>query len=350
MKRISLVLLAIIAIGFTSCKKDPVVKGDFENGIFVVNEGNFGQGNASLSFIKADYSSVAINIFNNTNSEALGDQAQSGTISGDNLYTVVTGSNKIEVADRYTMKKVVTIGNGLTNPRYMEPINETTGLVSCWGDTSDDTDDYLAIVNLNSNTVTGTIPVDLGPEKIIKSDDYLFVAHKGAWGTNNKVSVYDLVLNQVTNTIDVGDRPNSMAISGNFLWVLCSGEPSWTGSETAGQLYKIDMSNNFNIVSTFDFATTEHPNYLNIDGDNLYYFLNGEVYKMNTNDSNLPTSSFITYAGVYNMETNDGKLYISDAKNYTSEGEVVIFDLSNGQEVARKQVGIIPGDIVFNLD
>ncbi len=350
MKRINLLVLALIVFGLASCKKDPVVKGEFEDGIFVVNEGNFGQGNASLSFIPAGNNHAEINIFKNANNQALGDQAQSIALSGDNAYIVVTGSNKVEVADRYSMKKQATIGNGLQTPRYFEPINATTALVSCWGDTSDSTDDYLAIVNMNSNTVTGTIPVDLGPEKMLKSDDYLFVAHKGAWGTNNKVTVYDLVLNHIKQTITVGDRPNSMVVSGNFLWVLCSGEPSWTGAETAGQLYKIDMNNNFAVSQTFDFATTEHPNFLSIDGNNLFYFLNGKIYKMDTSANALPTSEFITYQGVYNMEANAGKLYISDAKNYTSEGEVVVFDAASGQEVARNTVGIIPGDIAFGLE
>jgi len=352
MKRINLLLLLTLLLGITACEKVPVhiEKGDFAEGIFIVNEGQFGHGNASMSFTDKNVSTIENEIYKRVNNLDLGDQAQSIGFSDDKAYIVVTGSNKIEVTEANTMEKIVTIASDLTNPRYFETINFATALVTCWGDPTDETDDYLAIVNTNSNVVTGRIPVALGPEKMVKNEDYLFIAHKGAWGTNNKVSVYDLVLHQITNTITVGDRPNSMVIKDDYLWVLCSGEPSWTGTETAGQLFKIDLNDNFNIVATFDFATTEHPNFLTGDGDNLYYYLDGKVYQMDKDATSLPTGEFLTYNGAYNMEAYDGKLYITDALDYQQEGKITAFDLDNGQQIGQQTAGLIPGDIGFHLD
>ena len=360
MKKINYLLLLLLSgLLFTACEKDEIKEepGAFADGIFVVNEGNYGQGNASLSFVNADVTSVENNIYNAVNDLALGDQAQSVGFSGENAYIVVSASQKIEVVNRETMELQVTISSGLENPRYFEEISSATALVTCWGDTNDETDDYLAIVNTTTNKVTGQIPVALGPEKMLKNDDYLFIAHQGAWGTNNKVSVYDLVLNQITQVIEVGDRPNSMVIKDNYLWVLCGGEPAWTGAETAGQLYKIDMNDNFNIVQTFDFDTTQHPAFLSLDGDNLFYYFDdssygttGIVYKMNVNDNALPSTSFFACFMPYNMEAYDGKLYLTDAKDFVQEGEIVAFDVTNGQETGRKTVGIIPGDLGFNFE
>ncbi len=353
MKKINLLLLFSLFVGLTACEKTKIDEntGAFDKGIFVVNEGQFMHGNASLSFTDEKLSQVENDIYKSVNHVDLGDQAQSIGFAGDNAYIVVTGSNKIEVTKANTMEKVVTIASGLTNPRYFETISSSTALVSCWGDPSVTTDDYLAIVNTNSNEVTGQIPVELGPEKMVKNTDYLFVAHQGAWGTNHKVSVYDLILKQITNVITVGDRPNSMVIKGNFLWVLCGGEPSWTGNETAGQLYKIDINNNFNVVATYDFAVTEHPKFLNLDGDNLYYYLNQKVYKMPVTATTLPTGEFLTYSGnAYNMETYKGKLYITDALDYQQEGTLTGFDLSNGQVIGTQSVGLIPGDLGFHFN
>jgi len=359
MKKINYLLLLLLSgMLFTACEKEEIKEepGAYADGIIIVNEGNMGQGNASLSFTDADVSSVQNEIFKEVNNLDLGDQAQSISFDGDNAYIVVTNSNKIEVVDRYTMEKKVTISSGLEKPRYFETVDSSTALVSCWGDTMDETDDYLAIIDTRGYTVTGEIPVTLGPEKMVKNDDYLFIAHQGAWGTNNKVSVYDLVLKQITQEIVVGDRPNSMVIKDNYLWVLCSGEPSWAGTETAGQLYKIDINNNFNIVQTFDFETTQHPRLLSLDGDNLYYYIDGptfgfgDVYKMNINDTALPASNFFDSFMPYNMEAHDGKLYLTDAKDFAQEGDIVVFDAHNGTEIARQTVGIIPGDIGFNFD
>ena len=352
MRKINLLLLFVLLIGFTACEKDTpeTPTGDYAEGVFVVNEGQFMHGNASLSFTDKNVSKIENGIYKAVNNLDLGDQAQSMGFAGDNAYIVVSGSNKIEVADADTMEKVATISSGLETPRYFENINSATALVTCWGDTSDATDDYLAIVNTNSNEVTGSIPVALGPEKMVKNDDYLFIAHKGAWGTNNKVSVYDLVLKSITNTITVGDRPNSMVIKDGYLWVLCSGEPSWSGAETAGQLYKIDIDNNFAIAASFDFATTEHPNFLSLDDDNLFYFLNGKVYKMDKDATALPTSEFFSYAGVYNMEANDGIIYITDAIDYQQEGKILAFDAEDAHQIGSQTAGLIPGDIAFHLD
>ncbi len=357
MKKINyLILLLTLTMFVTSCEKDEIKTetGAFSEGIYIVNEGNFGQGNAGISYASGDLSKIENGIYNAVNNSALGDQAQSIGFSGENAYIVVTASHKIEVVDKNTMERKETISSGLNNPRYFEPINDNTALVSCWGDPSDETDDYLAIINLNSNTVTGQIPVGLGPEKMVKNNHYLFIAHKGAWGTNNIISVYDLVLKQITTTITVGDRPNSMAVKDNYLWVLCSGEPSWTGNETAGQLYQININNNFDTEQIYDFSTTEHPNFLCMDDDQLFYYLNGKVYKTNTGTSNISPVELFTYQsnyyGAYNMEAYDGKLYITDAADYTQEGEISCYKTSDGSEIARKTVGIIPGDIGFNFE
>ena len=352
MKQINLLLVITLIISFSACKKDKPIEteGKFASGIFIINEGNYTQGNASVSYINKDFSKVSNDIYQNTNNTALGDQAQSIGFSNDKAYIVVTGSNKIEVADAETMGKIATIATGLYNPRYFESINEHTALVTCWGDTSDDTDDYLAIVNTDTNQVTGQISVALGPEKMVKNDDYLFVAHQGAYTTNNKVSVYDLILKQIVNVITVGDRPNSMVIKDNYLWVLCGGEPDWTSAETAGQLYKINIDDNFNIEETFDFATTQHPSFLNLSGNNLFYYLDNKVYSMTTGDATLPATEFMTYSGMaYNMEAYDGKLYITDALDYQQEGKVSVYDISDGHLIGQQTVGIIPGDIGFHL-
>ncbi|HFX18048.1 MAG TPA: YncE family protein, partial [Flavobacteriales bacterium] len=176
-----LLLLAIIGVGLTSCEKktSTIAKGEYENGIFIVNEGQFGHGNASISFTDENASTIENEIYKSVNDVALGDQAQSIGFNGDKAYIVVTGSNKIEVTNANTMERLVTISSGLTNPRYFETISANTALVSCWGDPLDATDDYLAIINTSSDAVSNTIPVALGPEKMVKNDDYLFVAHQG---------------------------------------------------------------------------------------------------------------------------------------------------------------------------
>jgi hypothetical protein len=352
MKKNQLFILAVLIIGLLqSCKKTTptTTTGKYEEGIFVVNEGNFTQGNASLSFIDEELKNIENNVFYNVNNVHLGDQAQSIAFLDDKVYIVVTGSNKIEVAKESDLERLGTIASDLTSPRYAVEIPGDKAIVTCWGNPSDATDDYLAVIDTKRDVVMTTIPVELGPEQIEKTDNYLFIAHKGAWGTNNLVSVVSLSSLSVIKTISVGDRPNSLVHKDNYLWVLSGGEPSWTQNETGGKLSKIDL-NDLTVVQEFDFAQNEHPEHLSLDDDYLYYNIGNKVYKMDKDDTALPSAHYMEYAngGIYNMETNDGLLFITDAKDYQQEGSVLIYDLSNNSLVKDFTAGIIPGDIGFN--
>ncbi len=348
----NLLLVGLIALSILqSCKKKTTTTdtlGKYEEGVYVVNEGNFGQGNASLSFVDKDLETIENDVFYKVNNVHLGDQAQSVAFVDEKVYLVVTGSNKIEVADKKDLKRKATIATDLENPRYAQEIPGNRAIVSCWGDPTDATDDYLAVVNAINDVVYTKIPVELGPEKLCQTEAYLFVAHKGAWGTNHIVSVVDLTSFNVIKTIDVGDRPNSMVLNDDNLWVLSSGEPDWTGNETGGKLTKIDLSD-LSIVNTIDFPTTSHPDHLSEDDDDLYYNIGNSIYKIGNNTTTLPSSSFLEYdgIGIYNMEINDGLLFVTDAKDYQQEGNVVIYDITNKNKIKTFTAGIIPGDLGF---
>lgn len=347
-----LVLTFAIGLFFTSCSNDddntPILpKGDYENGILISHEGNFGQGNASVSFVSFDLNTVENDVFNNVNGELLGDTAQSIAFNGDLAYIVLNVSNKIEIVNRYTFESVATINTGLNNPRFIAFFNGK-GYVTNWGDGSNAADDYVAIIDLATNTLeTSTISVEEGPEEIIASGSSIYVAHQGGFGQNNKVSVINGATNTVSTTITVGDVPNSLQLdnSGN-LWVLCGGTPAWTGSETGGQLFKVNTTDNTSI--SMDFAETEHPNFLAFENGNLYFYLGGNVHKMVSTSSTLPTSAEITGLSFYNMTVNNGILYGTDAKDFTSEGSLTSFDLSTNTEINSATVNIIPGGIYFN--
>jgi len=226
-------------------------------------------------------------------------------------------------------------------------VSPTKGYVSCWGNAYDETDDYIAIIDLTANTVSGTIPVVLGPEKMTVVDGTVYVAHQGAYGQNNVVSVINN--DAISSTITVGDVPNSIvADNAGMVWVLCGGKPAWTGSETIASLYKINSATNTEVVH-FDFAAGMHPSHLALDKpvDEMYYALNGGVYKINTDATMLPSTAI--FAGnYYNMAVHNRTLYATDAGDYASEGELNIIDLSNTTSRSTIATGIIPGDVNFN--
>lgn len=351
MKQITNAFLLVISLLFlTSCSEDdndPVLPlGDFEKGYFVTNEGPFSNGTGTLTFI-GDDGMVMQNAYKSVNGEDLGNIVQSMTMANNNAYIVVNNSNKVVVANRYTLEKITTIeGDDIQNPRYFAALGNT-GYLSNWGDPFDPNDDFIAVINLITNEVISTIGVGEGPEDLLMANSNLFVNLQGGYAQNNKVAVINTVNNTLQTTITVGDVPNSLVADGTGnIWVLCGGKPEWTGVETPGSLYKINSSN-FSSTS-IPFETAAHPNHLLMEGQNLYYHLNGKVYKMDVKTNELPVQEIMGWDGFYYaMKAHNGQIYATDAGNFSSEGTLKVFNSSSGALLETRITGIIPGDIVF---
>jgi major membrane immunogen (membrane-anchored lipoprotein) len=348
MKKI--IFMCFTALLIVACSSDDdntqseYVPAAFAKGILITNEGPFNNGSGTITYVSDDYSTVAQNIYRNVNGSALGNIVQSMGFNGDNAYIVVSNSQKIVIANRYTFESVDSITTGLDNPRYFVSVSGNKGYVSNWGDPNNNADDYVAVLDLRNNSISATIPVSFGPERILAANNKVYVAHQGGYGQNNLISV--ISGNSVESTITVGDVPNSMVVSGNNLYVLCGGNPSYTGAETAGSLVKVDIATG-QVSQTFSFGSTEHPSSLTLDGTNLFYNLDGKVYKVDTTSISLPGADIID-GNFYTLQAKEGKLYAADAKDFASKGSLVIYDLSNNQQIQDFQTGIVPGGIYFN--
>src|SRR5690625_5323909 len=69
MRRLHLLLFALVALLFASCSSDDdyveevEIVGDYTYGMFVLNEGNFNAGNTEISFIDDMFTGVTNNIY-----------------------------------------------------------------------------------------------------------------------------------------------------------------------------------------------------------------------------------------------------------------------------------------------
>ena len=356
MKFSKLILTALLGSFFLfSCTDDdnggnPL--GDYDNGVLILNQGGFGNGNASVSYLSEDMNTFQNNIFSLVNpSIILGDTAQDIGFYNDLAYIVLNASNKIEVVNRYTMVHIATISTGLSNPRYIAFANGK-GYVTNWGNGTNANDDFIAVLNLSDNSVASTISVAEGPEKIIEEDNKLYVAHSGGFNYGNTISVINTSTNTVATTITVGDVPNSLEEENGILYVLCGGKSAWSGAESAGKLVKINLSTN-TVSGSIDFAeTTDHPSNLVIENNRLFYTLDSDIFRMNLSATTLPTEAlFSTTAqgvyGVYSFAVENNKIYVGDALDYSSNGKVYVYSLT-GALLSSKTVGVIPAGFYFN--
>ncbi|MDR5590069.1 YncE family protein [Christiangramia sp. SM2212] len=333
----------------TDCCPMPEPEADFASGIFVLNEGNFGSANSSVSFINEESGEKQVQIFKNKNGFDLGDTAQSIELHENLAIIVVNVSNKLEIVDRYTFESLGTIETNLLNPRYAEVVGKNL-YVTNWGNGVDSADDFVSVFDLTDYSFIQSIPVAEGPEKLITANNKIYVAHKGGYSFNNQISVLDAASNSVTAELEVGFLPNSMLVSGSDLWVLYSGKPSYAETETAGGLSRIDISSD-KVMESMSFSENSvHPENLSTNGSDVFFTIGKSLYKYSIGGE-LPVSaefSFEEAAVLYGFAMNNEKIYVASPNaDFTGDGNLYIYGL-DGSLLDQYSTGINPNGVYFN--
>lgn len=318
--------LAFSGLLLASCepKHDPVTptppSGTGTN-VYVINEGALNKSTASVTLLNKTTKAVTADIFLATNGRALGDVAQSMTIYNNYGYLVVNNSNKIEVVTLPDFKSVATI-NGLVQPRYMVTAG-TKGYVTEWLSA---TAGRVSVIDLTTNTITGTIPTGRNPEKLVYSNGTIYVPDSD----ENTVDIIDASRDNVTGAVLVADGPSSLVADKNDnVWILCGGITRYGGapnypvlSSTPGALFRMKSGGLPVPQVRLPFATGDSPSKLRISpaGDQLYYTLNGSEYRMDVTATALPTTPLIrrnfsklTAFYGFDIDPKDNTLYVLDA-------------------------------------
>lgn len=343
-KLIYLVAVFTLLISCNDSDDSPSLgNGNYYNSIWILNEGNFTKGNSTISVLKNG--EIENRVFANKNNSNLGDTAQSLDFDRDFAYIVVNHSNKIEVVNRYTFESVRTITDDLQNPRYIT-ISDGYAYVTNWGDGSNPNDDYVAVIDLR-NYSSSKIPVAFGPEAILEEDGKIFVAHKGGFSQNNIITVIDENTKRVIKTIEVGDMPDSMVEEDGYLYVLSNGKPAYTNAETNGAIHKID-TRDLTVKYSVPFLGNKHPKFLREDDGKMYFILDKSIYNLRDSGVGLNYTKLFDFTeSAYGFNVEDDRFYISDGKEFTSNGSIYIHN-SNGQVLNEYSVGVGPNGFYWN--
>ena len=350
-------LLAFLFTGtifLSGCEDETTISHplpDNLNGTFVINEGAFMQGNGSITFISSDSATVTPDIYSTVNNVPLGDVVQSMGIYNGYGYIAVNNSQKLVVVDMVDFKRKASITIG--SPRFFKAIHTAKGYVSDWSDST------IKIINLQTNTVTGSIKCGNGPEQMALWGEKLFVCNSGGFGTDSTITVVHIPGDTVITTLTVGTNPTSiLRDAGNRIWILCSGTlgPDFTpntGDDIGGKLIQIDQSSHA-VLKSFDFAQGEHPVKMQLDGtgQNLYFLLGnsnytGSIYRMNVGDNQLPAAALVNRE-FYGLGIHSGNNTIyAGVPSFALDSYIHRYNL-NGGFIDSVKVGIGPNGFAFN--
>jgi YVTN family beta-propeller protein len=181
---------------FSACDKAPktpditIIPDSISGGVFIVNEGNYMQGNAELGFINEGLKQRFDNVFVAANKRNLGDVFQSMNIINNEAYLVINSSGKIEIINPNTFKSIGTI-SGLRSPRYLTQISNNKAYVS------DLYDNNIFVIDLQSKQVVKKIPIKGWTEEMLSLNGYTYVTNV----RSSKIMVIDEFTDEIIDSI-----------------------------------------------------------------------------------------------------------------------------------------------------
>ncbi len=336
---------------FQACKKDNDTDSeilDYKNCVFISNEGPFNSGTGTISAKSFDSGEVEHEIFQKVNGRPLGNIVQSIEVYNDLAYIVVNNMNRVEVVEANTFKSIATIDD-IVLPRYFLGITDNKGYISSWNN-------VVVVIDLNTNSVIKQITTAMGPEKMIKVNNKVFVLNQGGFSIDSVLTIIDCKADTVFENRIIGEKPTGIQLDKyNNLWVMCSGK-GWNGepdtSNTPGKLICID-TDDYSLKKEFIFSSTEmHPEELiiNSEADVLFYNYPDGIFRMEITDDFLPESPFIQSENFFYsiaFDKMNNRILVSDALDYVQNGIVFSYNAVDGMPVDSFNVGIIPGDFCF---
>lgn len=328
-----------------SCVKDkpqePInnaVAINADKSVLVINEGNYGWGNASVSLYDPTTNAIVTDYFKQQNSgSALGDVCQSITKYNSKYYLVMNNSNKISVVNSADFSKT-TIITGFNSPRYLLPITYNKAYVS------DLYANSIQIVDLNTNTISGSISCMKGTEEMVLIYNKAFIINSNS----NYCYVVNTSSDAITDSLFVGKEASGIIVDKNAkVWVLTKGSVI---SAQVPQLIRINPVS-LAIEQTLIFAAIDSPwrLCLNKTRDTLYYLNNG-ICQFPILNTQLPINPLISQGSklYYGLGVNpkDYTIYVSDAIDYVQKSKVEVYTTSGGL-IKNFNAGIISNGFVF---
>ncbi|MBP4141802.1 hypothetical protein J3S90_08290 [Flavobacterium sp. P4023] len=328
------------ALLLASCTNDDTTEnkmplGAYDKGVIVLNEGNFGTPNGSVSFISNDYA-VINNIFGIENSnKPLGDVVQSLSFSEDKAFIVVNNSNTVEVVNRYTFKSIATITDQIKNPRYSVVLNGKLYVTNAKTKS-------VNVYDAKTYNFLEVIAVNKVVEKIITANGKLYITN-GAYGSGTSVTVINPQINNAMSSITVENGVNAIEEKSGSVYVL-------SGNAEKSKLYKINTTND--TATAIESTVLKNAKNMDIDGEKIYYTVGNNAYVMALNATSfseaplfsIPDGGYFTF---YAFNVIDGKIYSANVNGFTAAGTVKIFS-STGAELKSVTVGMGPNGFYSN--
>lgn len=377
MNRYCLPALALLSLAasMTACRDEevifipetvPVTDPVFSDisGFYLLNEGNMGSNKATLDYFDYATGEYRRNIFADVNPDVpkeMGDVGNDLQIYGSRMYAVINCSNKIEVMEAATARRIGQVD--IPNVRYIAFHEGYAYATSYAGPVQIKPDyeqlGYVAKIDTATMQVVDRCLVGFQPDQLEILDGKIYVANSGGYmvpNYENTVSVIDLGSFTVTETIPIAINLHHIkADSKGCLWLTSRGDYY----DTDAALYCYDTRKR-RLVKKLDVPVSS----MDLVGDSLYVVSTQWSYVsmsnqitygiVDVNTMEKVTDNFITdgteskikipYMVKVNPLTKE--IFVSDARNYVNPGYLHCYS-PEGVLKWSVRTGDIPAHLAF---
>ncbi|SHG84053.1 YncE family protein [Flavobacterium defluvii] len=345
MKLSKLLLIALSVSLFVSCSNDDDndSKGQYENGFFILNEGSAGQG--SVSFSSDDFSAFTKDAYTAANgTDLLGKYAQNIFFDGDKAYIIAGGSNVINVVNRYTFKLIAKIDSGLANPRYgvvkdgKAYVTNANTYYSA-NNPNGNTDDYIAVINLATNTYESKINLNATANRIVEENGKLYITEPY---NSDKLLVVNIAAKALETPVTIGSSADTIEEENGTLYILRG--PYGDRSE----IVKVKLSDKSVSRITFP-ESLDGAGFLDIYQNKIYYTAGNSVYSIAASATEASTTPILTanLGYLYGFAVNNNHIYLADSGDFKADSKAYIYSLT-GSLQKELTVGVGPNGFYFN--
>ena len=380
--RVFLLLLSLLFLLLQSCRHDVIVwpseeeevgdtRQDSILGFYLLNEGNMGSNKCTMDYYDYTTGTYIRNIYGNANPSAvkeLGDVGNDLRIYGNRMWAVINCSNKIEVMEARTARRVGQVN--LANCRYIA-FHEGYAYVTSYAGPVQINPGYEQkgmVVKIDTATLekVDTCIVGFQPDRLDIANGKIFVANSGGYmfpNYENTVSVVDIGTFREEGRIPVAvNLHHLLADSDGQLWVSSRGDYYGNTSalfcitDPAGtpQVQRITAQDGTDLV-------VEN---MTLRGDSLYVIGTEFSYATMQNHTNygivnvrtrqVLTTNFITDGtdasimepyGIA-VHPHTGEILIGDARTHVNPGTLFCFS-PEGLLLWKVRTGDIPAHFAF---
>ena len=336
-----------LSIFFFSCENSEPEQplGAYEQGILIMNEGNFGTNDGEVYHLDPSTLTLKSNVFETENLRPFAGLLEDMVTVNGTLY-LVANTGKVEIVDAGTFKSLGAVSGGLDQPRSLEVVGSKL-FISDYGpyDASYNTpDSYVAVVDgLNGGMVTKKIEVSNKPEDLIAFGKYIFVAGS----EEGKVEIIDADKEEVIKVLEVDGRPAQFFEIDGKVWLYSTGN-----DEVYFQSFHMD---NLTKATTNSLPVGNATGRIAFGNDNLYYLITSTgwpdyqdgVSRVSVLGSELDLD-WITGSGFYGIGYDKvrNELYLANSNGFQGNGTVTVYD-ADGTEKRDFEVGRGPSGFLF---